>query len=169
MIRCLVLHHANRYTVHPCLPLCRLLSFYSPRARQVHIPSSSSLSSSPFFSSLLPFPHLLSHHLQSYCCYSIGRIYAHSLLLPLFLFSLLFSSLLPFPLLMLSHPISSYLILFHLVVVSLSDGSMHTLVVGVLKHVDNLRSAVAKNALLTIGDMCQVSDPPGPSIPIYYP
>ena len=32
---------------------------------------------------------------------------------------------------------------------------MHTLVVGVLKHVDNLRSAVAKNALLTIGDMCQ--------------
>lgn len=32
---------------------------------------------------------------------------------------------------------------------------MHCIVVGVLKQVDNLRSAVAKNALLTLGDLFQ--------------
>ena len=34
-----------------------------------------------------------------------------------------------------------------------SSGSLHTIVKGVLKHVDNLRSAVAKNALLAIADL----------------
>lgn len=36
-----------------------------------------------------------------------------------------------------------------------SSGGLHSIVVGVLKQVDNLRSAVAKNAILTIGDLFQ--------------
>jgi hypothetical protein len=36
-----------------------------------------------------------------------------------------------------------------------SSGSLHSIVVGVLRQVDNLRSAVAKNAILTVGDLFQ--------------
>lgn len=43
---------------------------------------------------------------------------------------------------------------------SMASGSatgcaLHSIVLGVLKQVDNLRSAVAKNALLTLGDLFQ--------------
>jgi hypothetical protein len=38
---------------------------------------------------------------------------------------------------------------------SMSLSALHSLVLGVLKQVDSLRSAVAKNALLTLGDMFQ--------------
>ena len=34
-------------------------------------------------------------------------------------------------------------------------GGLHCVVLGVCKQVDNLRSAVAKNALLTLGDLFQ--------------
>jgi hypothetical protein len=37
----------------------------------------------------------------------------------------------------------------------LSSGKLHALVIGVMKQIDNLRSAVAKNAILTMGDMYQ--------------
>ena len=83
MIRCLVLHHANRYIS------CPLLS-------ALHI-------------ELCTHLH---NHIHSY---------------------ILSSSLIP-----------SYLLLLHYIALhhanSLPDGSMHTLVIGVLKHVDNLRS-----------------------------
>jgi hypothetical protein len=38
---------------------------------------------------------------------------------------------------------------------SIAGGALHSIVLGVLKQVDNLRSAVAKNALLTLGDLFQ--------------
>ena len=38
---------------------------------------------------------------------------------------------------------------------SMAGGALHSIVLGVLKQVDNLRSAVAKNALLTLGDLFQ--------------
>ena len=38
---------------------------------------------------------------------------------------------------------------------STNGGGLHCIVLGVLKQVDNLRSAVAKNALLTLGDLFQ--------------
>lgn len=38
---------------------------------------------------------------------------------------------------------------------STSAGGLHCVVLGVLKQVDNLRSAVAKNALITLGDLFQ--------------
>jgi len=39
--------------------------------------------------------------------------------------------------------------------VVLSSGKLHALVVGIMKQIDNLRSAVAKNAILAMGDMFQ--------------
>ena len=38
---------------------------------------------------------------------------------------------------------------------SSAGGGLHCIVLGVLKQVDNLRSAVAKNALITLGDLFQ--------------
>ena len=38
---------------------------------------------------------------------------------------------------------------------SSTGGGLHCIVLGVLRQVDNLRSAVAKNALITLGDLFQ--------------
>lgn len=39
--------------------------------------------------------------------------------------------------------------------VIISSGKLHTVVLGILKQIENLRSAVAKNGILAMGDMYQ--------------
>lgn len=56
---------------------------------------------------------------------------------------------------LLIHPRPPISISIHSSSTNAGGGGLHCIVLGVVKQVDNLRSAVAKNALLTLGDMFQ--------------